>query len=60
MCTGVLCDSSLPFLSCTVLSGHFVNFLHESLHASSVKEERGQVSGVEGVGRQKGGEGQEV
>ena len=40
-----------------MLSGHFVHFLHESLHASSVKEERGQVSGVEGVGRGRGGEG---
>ena len=28
-----------------------------SLEASSVKEERGQVSGVEGVGRGRGGEG---
>ena len=34
----------------SLLSGDFEDLLCESLEASSVKEERGQVSGVEGEG----------
>ena len=39
-----------------MLSGHFVHFLHESLHASSVKEERtGEWCGGGGEGEGRGG-----
>ena len=51
--TGVLCNSfllSLSSMQC-LLSGDFEDLLCESLDASSVEEERGQVSGVEVEGR---------
>ena len=51
--TGVLCNSfllSFSSMQC-LLSGDFEALLCESLDASSVEEERGQESGVEGEGR---------
>ena len=45
--TGVLYSSFLSPLMQSLLSGDFEDLLCESLEASSVKEERQQVSGVE-------------